>query len=134
LDIEALIADLRVCNLPSEARAYLIASLETAGTEQPDLDTRDEWIKTAIQLCPGETLTAKCAYFLECLDGEQRHPSPIAARLLNKLASANLQIPHSIRQLKRVFRGSRQDVEAENVRLCPLWPRPDTAVKRPEDS
>lgn len=85
------------------------ADLETAlELYRPALDQRDEWIKLAISLCPGESTTAKCSYFLDCLDGKQ-HPESTGQRLIEKLTVEPVNAHLSIKHLRRILAGRRQD-------------------------
>lgn len=137
MTIETLLASLRAGELSAEARQWLItgleawqrgAGLETAlGLHSSVLDRRDESLRLVIRLTPGSSSTAKCAFLIECLAGDRIHPSSVAAQLLDKLQSSGAQLPKSVRHLRRILRGSRQDSGTEDRVLCPSWPRPDTS-------
>ncbi len=76
---------------------------------RPTLDQRDEWIKLAVSLCPGETDTAKCSYFLDCIAGNRQHPEEAGQRLIEKLITQPVNVQLSIKQLMRILSGRRQD-------------------------
>jgi len=76
---------------------------------RPGLDQRDDWIQMAIGLCPGESDTAKCSYFLDCIDGRRQHPETTGQHLIEKLISEPVKVKLSVKQLLRILDGRRQD-------------------------
>ena len=136
MDVETLLASLRAGQLPARARRWLIigferwqqgAVLEAAlglDTTAP-LDRRDELIRAVIELSPGASATAKCAYVAECLAGDRDHASAMAAELVRKLLESGVQLPQSVRHLARILNGSRAASETESGWLCPAWPLPE---------
>lgn len=76
---------------------------------RPGLDQRDAWLQMAIGLCPGESDTAKCSYFLDCIDGRRQHPEITGQHLIEKLISEPVKVKLSIKQLLRILDGRRQD-------------------------
>lgn len=136
MNVEALLAALRAGELPAEARQWLVDGLEgwqqgqdlesALGLHSAPLDRRDEVLRLVLQLTPGDSDTARCAFLIECLDGRE-HPSPMAAQLLRKLQTSGVQLPRSVKHLRRILLGSRQDAGTKNAVLCPSWPVPQTA-------
>ena len=145
MDVETLLASLRAGELPARARRWLIigferwqqgAVLEAAlglDTTAP-LDRRDESLRMALQLAPGGSDTAKCAYIVECLNGDREHASTMAAEVLHKLRASGGQVPRSIRHLTRILNGSRAASETESGWLCPAWPLPENAGNTKEQA
>ena len=135
MDVETLIASLRAGELSAEARHWLVDGLEAwqhgqpledaLGLHSPPLDRRDDLLRLVLQLTPGGSDTARCAFLLDCLSGVE-HPSPMAARMLEKLRASGVQVPRSIKHLRRILAGSRRDVGTEKSVLCPSWSRPQT--------
>jgi hypothetical protein len=102
-----------------QAGADLHTALCLAG---PDPDRRGDLIKTAVLLSPGESITAKAAYFISCLDGYQHHHRDDMQAIIRSLRL--ISCPRSIKQLRRIVEGRRQDGwrerEADITRdLCP---------------
>ena len=76
---------------------------------RPSLDQRDGWIQVAVSLCPGESDTAKCSYFVDCLDGHRQHPEATGRNLVERLKTEPIKVPASIKQLLRILDGRRAD-------------------------
>ena len=105
--------------LPSHLRDWLVVGFESwregedlaesLGLFRPTLDERDQWIKLCVSLCPGETDTAKCSFFLDCIAGSRQHPEAAGQRLIEKLISQPVNVELSIKQLRRIINGRRQD-------------------------
>jgi hypothetical protein len=114
---DALLSALPACNLPSELVAWLTQgfaawqqgqSLEQAlELEAPDLDERDDMIRTVIELSPGESVAARCSYFIGCLDGCELHHRHDMQQQVERLRG--LSVPRSLKQLRRILDGRRQD-------------------------
>jgi hypothetical protein len=101
------------------------AELEQAlGLASEPMDRRDDVLRVVLRLTPGASNTAKSAYVAECLAGDRDHVSPLAADLLNKLLESGVLIPRSIKHLRRILLGSRQDTGTGSGGLCPCWPLP----------
>ena len=144
MSVEELLASLRAGDLPPQARRWLIEGLEAwqqgqdlesaLGLHSEPLDRRDELLRAVIEVSPGDSTTAKCAYAAECLAADRDHVSPLAADLVRKLQASAIAIPQSIRQLARILNGTRQDSETENACLCPDWPLPENSDKPMEQT
>jgi hypothetical protein len=134
VDVEYVIATLRAGQLPAAMRRWLAAGLErfqlgaeleaALGLASEPLDRRDESLRLVLQLTPGGSDTARCAFVIECL-ACRKHPSDTARQLLKKLQASGMQMPRSIRHLSRILNGSRAASETENGVLCPDWPVPE---------
>jgi hypothetical protein len=103
-----------------QAGADLHEALDLPG---PDTGRRDDLLRTIIALSPGESSTARCAFVVGCLGGSERHPRPDMQHLIESLRLVGC--PRSIRQLKRIVQGRRQDSwrlrEADMIGdLCPI--------------
>ena len=102
-----------------QAGADLHSALSLNG---PDVDRRDDLLRIVILLSPGESITAQCAYTIACLDGRQHHHRQDMQNIVRSLQLVGC--PRSIKQLKRIVEGRRQDGwhvrEADiNRDLCP---------------
>ena len=107
------------------------ADLHTAlCLDGPAPDRRDDLIKTAVLLSPGESITAKAAYFISCLDGYQHHHRDDMQAIIRSLRLVGC--PRSIKQLKRITEGRRQDGwrERETDIKRDLCPSPVTRFNR----
>lgn len=143
MDVELLIADLKAGQLPAAARRWLIAGFErwqqgaelaaALGLDSAPLDRRDDLLRVVLRLSPGDSIAAKCAYASECLNGGRDHASTMAAELVCKLLANGEPVPRSIKHLRRILLGSRQEAETENSVLCPSWPAPDNAENTEEE-
>lgn len=89
----------------------LVADLDeyNDGTEWVSLDTRDEWLQIIIPLCPGASTAAQCSFFLSCLAGDVDPRNEVASGLIGRLRRSNVKVPHSIKHLRRILDGRRQD-------------------------
>ncbi len=111
------------------AGADLLEALELDG---PDLDRRDDLLRTVIALSPGESLTARCAFTIACIMGHERHPRTDMQNIIRSLRLVGC--PLSIRQLHgRVTKGRRSDGWREREtdmdrNLCPSESMTDTRV------
>jgi hypothetical protein len=113
---DALLTALHGCDLPGDLVAWLTHGLEVQraggdllealGLEGPDLNRRDDLLRTVIDLAPGESITARCFFVIECLDGA-RFPRNDMQHLIDRLQ--RLSVPRSVRQLRRILDGRRQD-------------------------
>ena len=104
----------------------LLAALDL---DCPDLDQRDEHIRTCVALSPGESLAARIAFFLGCLTGNTRHPRRSVQRLIRGLRA--MSCPRSPKQLRRICAGRRRDGWDINGQLCPTG---DMVQAEPEQS
>ena len=135
MDVAAVVADLRAGKLPERARQWLADGLEAwqagvpleaaMGLDTEPLDRRDSVLRLVLELAPGESDTARCAFVADCVAGIREHPSPMAARLLDKLLVAGVQIPKSVRHLSRILNCDRQVSWTRKRYLCPSWPVPE---------
>jgi len=110
MNVETLLASLRGGDVPPEAVQWLIVGLEgwqqgadleaALGLCSSPLDRRDEQLRLVIQLTPGASDTAQCAFLIDCLAGDREHGSPMAAELLKKLQISALPIPRSVKHLR----------------------------------
>jgi hypothetical protein len=93
-----------------------------------DLYERDDLLRAAIRLCPGDSETAQASYFLEVIEGHLLHPDPTGARFVDMLHSARVYIPKTLRHLRRILAGRRQDGwrERDTGKLCPSVSRFNT--------
>ena len=109
---------LRVADaLPEHLRAWLIEGLEAwqcgadlehaLGLDPIDLNQRDSMIRTVISLSPGDSVSARCSYFLSCLDGCETHQRHDMQHQVERLRG--LDVPRSLKQLRRILGGRRQD-------------------------
>lgn len=131
MDVETLLVHLKAGDLPVEGRCWLIDGFEAwqQGANLEDalhlrrlpLDARDEQLRVILRLTPGASSTAKCALLLECLDGRE-HPAQMADGMLRNLLRTGVLIPRSIKQLRRILNGRRQDGWRQGLTLCPPWP------------
>lgn len=110
--LQKLLVLLPDSGIPPVLAEWLAGGLEAwrAGDDLADalelhrlsLDTRDEWLQVAIDLCPGESGTAKCSYFVDCLDGHRQHPETTGQHLVERLTHEPVTVPRSIKQLLRI--------------------------------
>ena len=113
---DALLTALPGCNLPGELVGWLRRGLEVhaAGGDihtgldlaGPDIELRNENIRTAIQLSPGISRTARCIFFVDCLNGNRTHPRPDMQRLIDGLKL--MDVPASTKPLLRLLDGRTQ--------------------------
>lgn len=87
-------------------------------------DERDDLIRVAIRLCPGESESAQASFFIEVVDGHLPHPDETGARFVGVLRGARAYIPKSLKQLRRILAGRRCDgwryqTDGDTDRLCP---------------
>ena len=115
---DQLLQHLADCNLPGELVAWLrhgfevhqaggdlLAALELPG---PDLNRRDDMIREVVGLSLGETLTARCCYFLDCLDGKQTHHRNDMQRVVELLQ--RVAVPRTKERLRGIVKaGERND-------------------------
>ena len=109
------------CGLEVQAAGGdLLEALELDG---PDYDRRDDLLRTVIALSPGESLPARCAFVVACLGGHEQHPRADMRSIVRSLSL--IGCPRSIRQLRRIVEGRRQDgwrikeMDTE-ASLCPV--------------
>ena len=109
--------------LPSHLRDWLTQGLqdwqqgrdlETAlqlldDTPSIYLDDRDDMLRAAIRLCPGESESAQCSYFIGLINGESKHPDPAGRQFVELLARSRVYIPRTGRHLRRILAGRRAD-------------------------
>ena len=107
--------------LPDDLRAWLVAGyqgwqqgqdLEGAlqlNTPTMDLDERDDLLRVAVRLCPGETETAQMFYQLEVMHGDRTHPHKTGQQFTRMLQGSRVYIPQTVRHLRRVMAGRRHD-------------------------
>ena len=86
----------------------LEAALDIAGDESMTLDERDELLRIALDLSPGDSFAARCCYVLDCLDGTTQHCDELAAELILRLRRSRVRLPNS-RHLRRINNGHRCD-------------------------
>ena len=113
----SLLTALPGCNLPGELVTWLAHGLEVQraggdlvealGLDGPDLNRRDDLLRTVIDLSPGESMTARCLFVVGCLDGQEQHPRGDMQVVIDRLQ--RLPVPRSIKQLRRILNGRRQD-------------------------
>ena len=117
---EEHIPRLLACLPESELPADLQAWLRELFTQSPvdDLGERDALIRLVVSLSPGESKTARCSYFLDCICGRLEHPSPTAQTMIIKLRTSGVYLPGSVKQLFRIIEGRRQDGWRQ-TELCP---------------
>ena len=114
---DALLNALPACNLPGELVAWLVYGfevqraggdlLEALGLIGLDLDERDDMTRTVINLSPGDSVAGLCSYFIDCLDGQKTHTRPDMQRHIERLQY--MGVPRSVRHLRRIVNGRRQD-------------------------
>lgn len=75
--------------------------------EPVDLNQRDSMICVVISLSPGNSVAARCSYFLSCLDGCETHRRHDMQRRVERLRE--MDVPRSLKQLRRILNGRRQD-------------------------
>ena len=73
-----------------------------------DLYERDDLIRAAIRLCPGDSESAQASFFLGVMHGHARHPDETGARFVDMLSCARVYIPKTVRHLRRIMAGRRQ--------------------------
>ena len=74
-----------------------------------DLYERDDLIRAAIRLCPGDSESAQASFFLEVMHGQARHPDETGARFVDMLRGARVYVPKTRRHLSRILAGRRCD-------------------------
>ena len=87
-----------------------------------DLYERDDLLRAAIRLCPGDTESAQASYFLEVMHGHAQHPDETGRRFVDLLRGARVYVPRTLRHLRRILAGRRQDgwrYQRDTGRLCP---------------
>ena len=87
-----------------------------------DLYERDDLIRAAIRLCPGDSESAQALFFLEVMHGQARHPDETGARFVDMLRGARVYVPKTRRHLSRILAGRRCDgwrYQEDTGRLCP---------------
>jgi len=114
---DALLAILPASNLPRELVAWLVhgLSIQAAGGNLldalrlggPDLDRRDDLLRTVIELTEAETAPARRAIVSACLAGNREHPRRDMRAFIATLRS--MDCPRSPKQLKRIEEHRRQD-------------------------
>ena len=82
-----------------------------------DLGERDALIRLVVGLSPGESRTARCSFFLDCIGGRLEHPSLTAQGVIKKLRTSGAYVPGSVKQLLRIIEGRRHD--GWRTGLCP---------------
>jgi hypothetical protein len=119
---DALLSVLPASNLPRELVAWLVRGLEVhqaggdllSALDLPgaDMDRRDSLVRVVLKLTPGESFSARAAFFLDALAGNEEHPRQDMQQIIRKLRL--LPWPGSVRQLRRIVAGHRQDGWREN--------------------
>ena len=114
---DQLLSHLADCNLPGELVAWLRHGFEVhaaggclltaLGLAGPDLNRRDSLLREVLALSPGESVTARCAFVIGCLADEEQHPRPDMQRTIEALQRLGGAL--SVRQLRRIIAGRRQD-------------------------
>jgi hypothetical protein len=87
-----------------------------------DLYERDDLIRVAIRLCPGDSESAQASFFLEVMQGHIQHPDETGRRFVDLLRGARVYVPKTLRHLRRILAGRRQDGwrhERDIEKLCP---------------
>lgn len=79
------------------------------------MDQRDDLIREVIALSPGESVKARCSFFLDCLSGQQSHPRRDMRRVIEQLQ--DMGTPRSVKQLRRILDYRRQDGWREGHKL-----------------
>ena len=82
--------------------------IEALGLASDLLDRRDELIRMVIPMCPGESGAARFSYFRSCVTGDIQHESQTARQLIRKIQALPVVVP-TVRHLRRIMRGRRQD-------------------------
>ena len=103
-----------------EAALHLVDS----GASYMGLDERDQMLVFCINSAPGESDAAKMTFFIEAIQDKATHPDETAQRFIAVMKSAQVYIPGTVRHLRRIMQGRRQDGwrerEADITRdLCP---------------
>ena len=113
--ISRLLECLPDSGLPADLQAWL----RELFSHQPvdDLGERDALIRLVVGLSPGESRTARCSYFLDCIGGRLEHPSLSARTVIIKLRTSGAYVPGSVKQLLRIIGGRRHD--GWRTGLCP---------------
>jgi hypothetical protein len=103
--------------LPADVRDWLVQGLEAwqcgadleqaLGLEPVGLNQRDSMIRTVIELSPGNSVSARCSFFIGCLDGCETHPRHDMQQHVVRLRDEN--VPRSLKQLRRIVNGRRAD-------------------------
>ena len=129
-------------NLPDELAAWLAVglagwqrgqcledALHLAGDDPEDSDycsmdlyERDDLIRVAIRLCPGDSESAQASFFLEVMQGHIQHPDETGGRFVDMLRVSRVYVPRTLRHLRRILAGRRQDgwrYQEDTGRLCP---------------
>ena len=114
--INRLLKSLPDSKLPGDLQEWLRELFTQAPVD--DLGERDALIRLAVSLSPGESKTARCSFFLDCIGGRLDHPSPTAQTMIVKLRTSGFYLPGSVKQLFRIIEGRRQDGWRE-TQLCP---------------
>jgi len=137
--ISQLLVLLPDSELPDDVVWWLVAGLEgwqrgqsledalglhddDSGHCSMDLYERDDLIRAAIRLCPGDSESAQASYFLEVMHGHARHPDETGARFVDMLRGARVYVPKTLRHLRRILAGRRCDGwrhQEDIKRLCP---------------
>jgi hypothetical protein len=125
--------------LPAHLRDWLVDGLQAwqqgrdleaaLGLHDDDSDycsmalyERDDLIRVAIRLCPGDSESAQASFFLEVMQGHLQHPDETGRRFVYLLRGARVYVPKTLRHLRRILAGRRCDgwrYQEDTGRLCP---------------
>ena len=137
--INQLLVLLPDSELPDDVVWWLVAGLEgwqrgqsledalglhddDSGHCSMDLYERDDLIRAAIRLCPGDSESAQASYFLEVMHGQPGTLMRLVRASWTCCACARVYVPKTLRHLRRILAGRRCDgwrYQEDTGRLCP---------------
>ena len=105
--------------------------LSESGASCMSLDERDSMLVACINSAPGESDAAKMTFFIGVIHDRATHPDETAQRFIAVMKSAQVYIPGTVRHLRRIMQGRRQDgwrIQETDIKasLCPTVSRFNT--------